>query len=228
MLGFFALNNPLSARLGYDYQIATITLRYNFIIAIIIFNYFIIISKRIDLKVDAYKHDYQVFEFIDINRFAIKLVKEFEDIRNEISAKYKMIMIDEYQDTSLIQECFIEQISNNNVYMVGDIKQSIYRFRNAVCDIFKDKYTNYSNNNGGVSIDLNKNFRSRKEVLDDINFMFKQIMSLDMGGADYRASHIIEYGNKKYIKKGSSDQNNNSEFILYSNDSITLTKSQCS
>src|SRR5574344_1191977 len=107
-------------------------------------------------------------------------------------------MVDEYQDTSDLQEEFISLISNNNVYMVGDIKQSIYRFRNANPYIFKNKYDSYKNNNGGVKIDLNKNFRSRKEVLNNINIMFELIMDDYLGGAEYKESHEMIFGNTSY------------------------------
>ncbi|MBE6123961.1 MAG: hypothetical protein E7184_00255 [Erysipelotrichaceae bacterium] len=172
-------------------------------------------TKKLENTLWEYKSSNNIYEFQDIAKMALQLFENHEEIRLEIKNNLKMIMIDEYQDTSLIQEKFIQQISNNNVYMVGDIKQSIYRFRNAVSDIFKDKYQAYRNNENGVAIDLNKNFRSRKEVLDDINYIFKQIMTLNMGGADYRETHIIEYGNKDYIKKGMSSQNNNSTFLFY-------------
>ena len=78
-------------------------------------------------------------------------------------------MVDEYQDTSDLQETLVNLISNNNVYMVGDIKQSIYRFRNANPLIFKNKYDKYSKEDGGIKIDLLKNFRSRDTVLENIN-----------------------------------------------------------
>ena len=182
------------------------------------------IVKEVERRLREYKDSRSVYEFQDIAKMALELFRTNPEISAEIRNKLKMIMIDEYQDTSLIQESFIAQIQNDNVYMVGDIKQSIYRFRNAVCDIFKNKYTDYSNVDGGVSIDLNKNFRSRKEVLDDINYIFKQIMNIDMGGADYRASHVIEYGNMDYITKGSSDQNNNSTFLLYDSNTETADK----
>lgn len=185
-------------------------------------NILIDFTKQLEERILEYKKNNNVYEFQDIAKMALDLFENHEDIRQEIKNHLKMIMIDEYQDTSLIQEKFIQQIANDNVYMVGDIKQSIYRFRNAVCDIFKNKYQAYSNKEGGVAIDLNKNFRSRKEVLDDINYIFKQIMFLDLGGADYKNSHIIEYGNKKYLKNGSSSQNNNATFIFY--DSQTKDK----
>ena len=173
------------------------------------------LAEKVEKRVDSYKYKYQAFEFIDINRFAITLVEKFKDIREEVKSKYKMIMIDEYQDTKDIQEKFISYIQNNNVYCVGDIKQSIYAFRNAKCDIFQNKYELYKNNpNVGTAIDLNSNFRSRKEVLEDINLIFKNIMTLDVGGANYLKEHIIEYGNKKYLNDVCETQNNHLEIYV--------------
>ena len=110
-------------------------------------------------------------------------------------------MVDEYQDTNDIQETFISMIENNNVYMVGDIKQSIYRFRNANPYIFKNKYDKYSVNDGGIKIDLVKNFRSRMEVLDGVNDIFNLIMDNQIGGAEYHESHQMVYGNTSYIEE---------------------------
>ena len=100
-------------------------------------------------------------------------------------------MVDEYQDTNDIGDYFISLISNNNVFMVGDVKQSIYRFRNANPSIFIKKYNDYKNNINGIKIDLRENFRSRKEVLTSINMIFSKIMSEEIGGADYKSDHII-------------------------------------
>lgn len=186
----------------------------------------IAIIKELDKRIVAYKNEYQAFEFQDIAKMAIKIVKENESIKNELKNKLKMIMIDEYQDTSLIQETFISYIANNNIYMVGDVKQSIYRFRNARSDIFIDKYNKYKNNIGGIAIDLNKNFRSRKEVLEDINFIFKQIMTPTYGGADYKKDHLIEYGNKDYLKAGSNIEGNHIEFICYERDNKSIAETE--
>ena len=102
--------------------------------------------------------------------------------------------------------------------MVGDVKQSIYRFRNANPYIFKNKYDNYSSNNGGIKIDLNKNFRSREEVINNINLMFDRIMDDDIGGASYRESHRMIYGNLMYKGEGDNKENNNFEVYNYLND----------
>ena len=175
-------------------------------------NKLIEIVRKLDQRILEFKEKYQVFEFNDIAKMALKLVKENQEIKESIKNSLKMIMIDEYQDTSLIQENFINEIENNNVYMVGDVKQSIYRFRDAKSEIFTNKYNKYKEHNGGRVIDLNKNFRSRKEVLDDINYLFKQIMNDDCGGANYAKDHIIEFGNKSYAK---NSYNNNAEFLIY-------------
>ena len=176
------------------------------------------IIKKLDEKVFNYKFENDLYEFNDIANLSIKLLKENKEIRDEIKNSLNEIMIDEYQDTNNTQEEFISYISNNNVYMVGDIKQSIYRFRNANPYIFKSKYDNYSKNNGGYKIDLNKNFRSREETLDNINLMFNLIMDDYIGGADYKFSHQMIFGNTNYNESGKTSQNNNFEVYNYTYD----------
>ena len=162
------------------------------------------IEAIIDIKVkfdkifSKYKKETNLYTYNDVSKMVISMIKENNSIKDEITNMFDEIMVDEYQDTSDIQEELISLISNNNVYMVGDIKQSIYRFRNANPYIFKNKYYNYSNNNGGIKIDLLKNFRSRSEVLDNINLIFNPIMDMDVGDADYKESHQMNYGNTMY------------------------------
>ena len=172
-------------------------------------------AHELDKKQYEYKIEKQVFSFDDIAKMALNLIKNDKNVRKELKEKYKMIMIDEYQDTSSIQEEMMSLISNNNLYMVGDIKQSIYAFRNAKSEIFADKYLKYKNHDGGEAIDMNKNFRSRKEVLEDINYIFSKLMTLETGGADYKKDHIIEFGLEKYLECDNEKQNNHSEFIVY-------------
>ena len=156
------------------------------------------IIKELDLRVSSYKKDNDCYEFIDIAKLAIKLLKDNPDICCELKNKYKEILIDEYQDTNDIQDIFISLIANNNLYMVGDIKQSIYRFRNANPNIFKSKYEDYSKNVSGLKIDLNKNFRSRREVIDNINLIFNLIMDEEVGGANYLETHQMQFGLTSY------------------------------
>ena len=99
--------------------------------------------------------------------------------------------------------------------MVGDVKQSIYRFRNANPYIFKSKYDRYSNKDGGLKIDLNKNFRSRKEVLSDINLLFDYIMDDTIGGADYRNTHRMIFGNMMYEEQGKTEENHHMSILRY-------------
>jgi len=171
--------------------------------------------RMLDEKILKYKYEHDTFEFVDISKLVIQLVQEHEDIRQEIKGSFAEIMIDEYQDTSDLQEVFIQLIENNNVYMVGDIKQSIYRFRNANPYIFKNKYDTYSKGIGGYKIDLVKNFRSRKEVLGDINYIFNLIMDDQFGGADYSSSHQMVFGNESYQNEGKTGQSSHMEFYNY-------------
>ncbi len=158
-----------------------------------------IVERYID-KLEEYKKDNQIYTFKDIAFNAIKVVSENEEVRDEIKYSFKEIMIDEYQDTNDIQDKFIKLIENNNVYMVGDIKQSIYRFNGSNPSIFKEKYDNYSKGNNGRKIDLIDNFRSREEVLKGINELFSLIMDNEIGGAEYHESHKMKYGNSSYTK----------------------------
>ena len=173
------------------------------------------IIEKLDKKINEYKFKYDVYEFNDIAKLSIKIIKENKEIREELKNKFKEILVDEYQDTSDIQEEFINLIENNNVYMVGDIKQSIYRFRNANPYIFKNKYDMYSNCLNGIKIDLNKNFRSREEVLNNINIIFDKIMDDKLGGANYKKSHNMIFGNNSYNEKGTTKNNHNMEIISY-------------
>lgn len=182
---------------------------YNYVAAIIK------IILELDKRLDNYKYLNDTFEFVDIAKMAIKVVTENSSVLAELKNAYAEIMIDEYQDTNDLQELFISKIANNNVYMVGDIKQSIYRFRNANPGIFKDKYDKYANHIGGEKIDLLKNFRSRREVLDNINTIFNLIMGEDFGGVNYQNNHAMVYGNLSYIKNGANNLNNNMEIMKY-------------
>ena len=173
------------------------------------------IIKKLDLQLNYFKNNHNLYEFTDISKMAIKILKENEEVKKEMKSFFKEIMIDEYQDTSDLQEEFISMIENNNVYMVGDIKQSIYRFRNANPYLFKSKYDSYSLNNGGFKIDLTRNFRSRLEVIDNVNLIFSKLMNDHFGGADYQKSHKMIFGNSSYVEEGKTEQNHNLEIFHY-------------
>lgn len=176
------------------------------------------IIKMLDSKINEFKHQKDIYDFTDISKMAIRVLKENDDVKEELKCFFKEIMIDEYQDTSDLQEEFVKMIDNDDVYMVGDIKQSIYRFRNANPYLFKYKYDTYAQNNGGFKIDLTKNFRSRLEVIDNVNLIFSAIMNDSLGGADYKVSHKMIFGNTTYIEEGLTTQNNNLEIYNYEYD----------
>ncbi len=174
------------------------------------------IIQELSIRLDNFKKDNNAYDFIDIAKMAINILKDNPDVAKEMKTKYKEILIDEYQDTNDIQDIFISLIENNNVYMVGDIKQSIYRFRNANPNLFKSKYEAYQNNQGGMKIDLNKNFRSRSEVLNNINMMFNLFMDNYIGGADYISSHQMIFGLTPYNEV--AKENYNMEILNYTYD----------
>ncbi len=173
------------------------------------------IIKKLDKKINDYKYQYDLYDFNDISRMAINLLIDNPDIANELKNNFKEIMVDEYQDTNDLQEYFIQMISNHNLYMVGDIKQSIYRFRNANPAIFRNKYNDYANGFNGIKIDLLDNFRSREEVLNNVNLIFDILMDDYIGGANYVKEHRMIYGNKDYSTLGNTNQNYNMEIYNY-------------
>ncbi len=184
-------------------------------------------KKYIDAILNEFNNNYEMykkqinrFEFIDINLMAIELVKTNPDIRNLLKDNTYEIMIDEYQDTNDIQEKFISYIANNNVYMVGDVKQSIYAFRNANPDLFTAKYKLFSSTENGKLITLTNNFRSRKNVLNMVNDLFSAIMSNSLGGITYDQNQQMNYGNKNYDLL---EQNTN-EIITYSESELAIDK----
>ena len=177
--------------------------------------YLLNLAEKLNNKNLEYKRTNNVYSFSDIFKMAIELVDKHEDIKIQISKEFKEILIDEYQDTNDLQEEFINRIQNNNVYMVGDIKQSIYRFRNANPDLFKEKYDLYLEDNENELIELAHNFRSKDEVLNGANLIFDRTMDKDIGGADYKKAHHMISGRKD---KSISSQNNNLEILNYEYD----------
>lgn len=177
----------------------------------------ITILKGYFTRLALYKKENDIYTFQDIALLAIKMLQNHENVRLELKNQFQEIMIDEYQDTNDIQETFIGLISSSNVYMVGDVKQSIYRFRGSNPNIFKNKYDNFSKNRGGFKIDLIKNFRSRNEVLDNINRLFDLIMDNNLGGAEYSESHEMIFGNSLYEEQKLTDFDYNFEILEYSN-----------
>ena len=162
---------------------------------------------RYDNNYREEKKNLGVAEFNDIMHYALELLVDEEDNITDIALglkdRYKEIYTDEYQDTSYVQERILDAISkDNNRFMVGDIKQSIYGFRQARPDIFNDKYISYSSKDDEESsnckIILSKNFRSREEVIDSINYIFEKIMSMKNGQCDYTQNERLICGNTGY------------------------------
>ena len=140
---------------------------------------------------DKVKKDEGLLDFSDLEHLSYKLLCENETIREEIKNKYKYIFADEYQDVNGVQEAILNLISSDNVFMVGDVKQSIYAFRGCNPDIFAAKFDDYSKGNGGSALFLDKNFRSASEVLDSVNGVFSRVMTKDFGSVDYGANPMI-------------------------------------
>ncbi|MGD9901116.1 MAG: helicase-exonuclease AddAB subunit AddA [Spirochaetales bacterium] len=134
----------------------------------------------------ALKKDKALLDFNDLEYYALEILKN-NDIASSIKNRYKYIFIDEYQDINDVQEELISRVAKfNNAFMVGDVKQSIYMFRQADPQIFVNKYEKFKVQNFSKKIDLNNNFRSEKAVLEFANFVFSNIMLADTASVNYK------------------------------------------
>ena len=168
--------------------------------------------EKTDKNYKEKKIEKSIVDFNDLEHFALNILSKKDEkgkfIPSETAEYYKKkfnyIFIDEYQDSNSLQEAIIEQLKrHNNLFMVGDVKQSIYRFRLADPSIFNSKYTSYTTDSEELSediidrtIDLNKNFRSRDEILTATNFVFKNIMSKELGEVEYDEKAALNTGSE--------------------------------
>lgn len=157
------------------------------------------------------------YEFADISHFAIQILEENPDIRAHFSAKYHEVMVDEYQDNNHSQERMLDLLSNGrNRFMVGDIKQSIYRFRQADPQIFQEKFETYqANPDKGKLILLKENFRSQNEVLDATNAIFTHLMDREVGQIKYDQTHTLVAGSER---QKIAQPHNEMEYLIYNTD----------
>ena len=153
------------------------------------------------------KRNKNIVDFNDIEHLALNILIKDEDgkvepteVAKTYQEKFVEIAIDEYQDSNMVQEYILTAISNgNNIFMVGDVKQSIYKFRQAMPDLFLSKYKAYKlkenkKDEDDLKIQLFKNFRSRENVLDFTNLIFQDIMSENLGEIDYTEEEYLNLG----------------------------------
>ncbi len=174
--------------------------------------------KKVDDIFSDRKKELSLLDFNDLESFALEILTDPHSLEDktgpqasgvalEYRDKLKYIFIDEYQDINGKQEAIINKLKrDNNLFMVGDVKQSIYRFRLADPGIFNEKYHRFSLDNDELNeeqvdrvIELNKNFRSREEILKSTNFIFSRIMSREFGEIDYNENVFLYTGNNDFL-----------------------------
>ena len=162
------------------------------------------------------KREENAFEFADISHYTIEILENFPQVRQEYQERFHEVMVDEYQDTNHIQERMLELLYNgHNRFMVGDIKQSIYRFRQADPQIFNEKFHSFAQDSEeGQLILLKENFRSSSEVLDATNDVFKHLMDEEVGEISYDGMHQLVFGNTNV----QANSENKAEVLLYDKD----------
>lgn len=162
------------------------------------------------------KKEKNMVDFSDIEHFALQILVRKEgdkivptDVAKQYQEKFAEVAIDEYQDSNLVQEYILQSVSkDNNRFMVGDVKQSIYKFRQARPELFLEKYRCYgeAENESGKRIQLFKNFRSRDNILQVTNCVFEAIMSEKLGEMEYNESEYLNLGADYKEKKEVTDQ----------------------
>lgn len=147
-----------------------------------------------------------IADFSDVEHYALDILVNnqngkisYTPVADELSLMYKEIYIDEYQDSNYVQEQILNAVSKErfcmpDTFMVGDVKQSIYRFRMAKPELFMEKYEKYAEEGDYVKIELHKNFRSQKNVLDTVNDIFYKAMTKNAGGVDYNEKNALYAG----------------------------------
>ena len=160
------------------------------------------IIEEFDSRYTEAKHEKNIIDYSDLEHLSLKLLVDENNQKTEIANKYQFdeVLIDEYQDINEVQEKILTSVSNGkNTFMVGDVKQSIYRFRQSRPNIFIDKYINYKKAQKNdekleesTKILLYKNFRSRLEVLETTNIIFQSIMSKEFGEIEYIEEDVNE------------------------------------
>ncbi len=168
--------------------------------------HFISIVKRFAEIYDAEKRDENVLDFADLEHFALKILKSpkiIEDLRK----KYKYVFVDEYQDINGVQESIINLIADNNLFLVGDVKQSIYGFRGCRPDFFAGKFESMQKN-GQKVLSLNHNFRSAQKIIDMVNQVFCYSMTKDFFEREYK-------GNSELISGGIYPKDKTGRAILH-------------
>ncbi|MBO1002959.1 helicase-exonuclease AddAB subunit AddA [Pseudogracilibacillus auburnensis] len=158
------------------------------------------------------KREKAIVDFLDLEHFCLAILIEPtstleqiipSDIAYYYKNQFKEVLVDEYQDINIVQETILSVVSDDtkrgNMFMVGDVKQSIYRFRHAEPTLFIEKYKRFREDEShGKRIDLAKNFRSREEILTGANYIFKQIFDESLGEIEYDTAAELIYGNTSY------------------------------
>lgn len=149
----------------------------------------------------AEKKRKNIMDFADLEHMTLEIL-ENESVREFVQNKFDEVLVDEYQDVNEVQEKILSLVANGkNRVMVGDIKQSIYRFRMAEPSLFMEKFVNYGANIDGKRVDLNANFRSQAGIIEGTNFIFRQLLTGGVTEITYDSSASLEPANKSYPEK---------------------------
>ena len=188
------------------------------------------VAKVYAKRVSEVKREKGIIDFNDMEHLALSILVKKEDGKlvytetaDKLANRFEEILIDEYQDSNQLQEVILNAVSktrlsgeNNNIYMVGDVKQSIYKFRLACPELFIEKYDTYGETGDNVRIELQKNFRSRENVLECANDVFSHIMNKNFSGIGYDETVRLNAGfpYPEYSDSNYGDEANKSTDVI--------------
>lgn len=186
--------------------------------------------RKLSMVTIKFRQQYQqtklnrhVLEFSDLEHYAYQILTppadedNWQDLVADLRAHYQEIMIDEYQDTNRLQESILMKLTapnRKNLFMVGDVKQSIYRFRQADPSLFLHKYQNYREGGNGEAIVLGENFRSMNNVTGFTNLLFEQLMDKEVGEINYDEDAHLKYA-ARYYEENADNKAQPTEILLY-------------
>lgn len=164
------------------------------------------IVDRVEVEFENLKRNRNVLNFSDLQKQTIKLLQN-NDVLEELRKSYDAVFIDEYQDVNQLQESIIGKVAeNNSFYMIGDVKQSIYGFRQSNPEIFVNKYNLYKKNNkSNIALDLNENYRSSGKILNFCNYVFDELITSDIVGINYKKNARLYSGNENLKNSENSE-----------------------
>lgn len=232
-LDFMEEMKKIKENLKEDFSLEEKDIKYQFEEIVKILKIIFYVEGLVEIEYKRIKQKLNKLDFNDLERYTLQILKNL-DVKEELQNYYNSIFIDEYQDVNLLQEYILTSISNgNNLFMIGDVKQSIYAFRQSTPELFVSKFNKYYSKDNGMLINFNKNYRSANNILQFVNRLFDKLITKETLGIDYKQSRL-ESGNNNsseicvdmHIISTTKDEVDESDGVIFENDDSNKAEAQ--